>query len=88
MADISDIAFVSVAETFFHGKINGGSMPLGPIGVVAVRAARAPQWLRATFDQGETVAESGDDDEVKELLKLIDDGDAAILPSSQTYVYH
>lgn len=57
LADISDIAFVSVAQTWFNGMIRGGSMPLGPIGIVAVCGARAPQWLRATFDQGEITAD-------------------------------
>jgi hypothetical protein len=87
-AELSGIVFVCVAETWFHGKIVGGALPLGPNGVIAIKTEHAPAWLRAHFDQGELTADSSEDEEVKELLALVEAGHAAIIPSARTFYMH
>ena len=87
-AELSGISFVCVADTWFHGKIVGGALPLGPKGVIAIKTEHAPAWLRAHFDQGELTAESAEDEEVKELLALVEAGHATIIPSARTFHMH
>ena len=86
--DLADLVFVCMAETWFNGQIPGGAMPLGPKCVIAIERTHAPMWLSKSFDQGEIHAESGDDPNVQELLKLTKEGRAVIIPSGQTLFMH
>ena len=54
-------------------------MPQGPAGIIAIKPAHVPAWLPTRFDPGVIHAESGDDKEVKELRKLIQDGHAFVV---------
>jgi len=86
--NLTELVFVCVADTLFNGRISGGFLSLGPKGVLAIKRAHAPEWLQSTFDQGLINCDDRDDDEIKEILKLIADGHAISIPASKTFFMH
>lgn len=84
----SDYVFVCVADTWFSGYIPGGAMPLGPKGILAIKRTHVPKWLPKIFQQNEIFAENIDDPEVQDILNLIRDDKAMIIPAEQTFFMH
>ena len=54
--------YTVVSSTLFHGRIHGGSMALGPCGVLAIEDEHCPKWLKTQFDQSEIDGEDAKDD--------------------------
>jgi len=87
-APLADVVFVCVSQTLFRPFIPTGSMALGPVGVLAIRASHAPPWLAREFDQGEITAQDVDDREIKELVALVAAGYAAVVTRERTRFMH
>ena len=85
---LSDVSFVVITDTLFNGRIQGGALPLGPKGIIAVKNEHVPEWMRHHFDQGTIDADSSHDLEVKQLLTLIEEGHAVMIPSMNTFNLH
>jgi hypothetical protein len=75
----SDVVHVVVSTTWFHDKIIGGAMLLGPCGLLVIEKLHCPNWLDDIFDQSEIHADVPEDDEIQEILKLIQDGHARLI---------
>ena len=54
-------------------------MFMGPVGLISIDEGHRPDWVRASFDSAEIVAEDPSDIEVKQMIKLIQDGHARVL---------
>lgn len=52
---------------------------MGPCGLIAIKEGYRPTWVRTSFDSGQVDADDPSDDEVKEIIKLIEDGHAKVL---------
>ena len=71
--------YVIIAQTLFHGKIHGGSMPLGPCGLLAIDENHCPAWIDKKFDGGIIHAEDPGDANVKEIISLINNNHARVI---------
>ena len=56
-------------------------MFMGPCGLISIDEGHRPAWVRASFDRSEINAEKPSDDEVMQMIKLIHDGHARVLPN-------
>jgi hypothetical protein len=72
--------YTVVSSTLFKGFIPGGSMPMGPCGVLAIEDEHCPKWLKTEFDQSEIDGEDAKDEQIIEMKQLLEKGHATIVP--------
>ena len=72
--------YTVVSSTLFHGRIQSGSMPMGPCGVLAIEDEHCPKWLKTQFDQSEIDGEDAKDEQIIEIKQLLEKGHATIVP--------
>ena len=74
----SDVVYVVVSNTEFHSTF-GGSLFLGPRGLLEIDKLHCPEWLDDTFDASEIHAEDTDNEPMYEILELIKNGHARVV---------
>lgn len=68
--------FVTLSSTRFSNR--GGDLFEGPFAILAVRSGHVPAWAAEVIDIG-SVVEDADSEEMLELKRLVDEGNARVV---------